>query len=66
MKGLGLDLLSFKFCICVVEIEQDCTLMQLFDEELRALIWREFCVGRKIGRNGLDMRKRFGSEIRKN
>ncbi len=32
MEGLSLDLFSFEFRICVVEIEQDCTLMQLFDE----------------------------------
>ena len=40
-KGLCFHLFALKFGICVVEIEQDCTLVQLLDEEPRTLgRWR--------------------------
>ena len=37
MEGLSLDLLSLELGVGIVEVKEDCALMQLPDEELRAL-----------------------------
>ena len=37
MEGLSLDLLSRELGVGIVEVKEDCALMQLPDEELRAL-----------------------------
>lgn len=43
MEGLGFDLLALEISAGVVEIEQDATLVQLLDEELRPLSWGCLC-----------------------